>query len=117
MCCMQRLCTSLTFKGGFSLGPYLTELSIYLFRNGKITVLTQRFLSSTAARSSLMCIDVCLVVNTVKKHVCAEMFPFFKFEHLSFNEILLPVLQLGHLPLITVLSNLRLTWWKSLQQM
>lgn len=34
-------CTSLTFKAGFSATLYLTELSIYLFRNGKITALTQ----------------------------------------------------------------------------
>lgn len=69
------LCTSLTFKAGFSAGPYLTELSIYLFRNGKITVLTQRALSSTAFGFD---VDWCAFSGERgKEHVCAREVSFF----------------------------------------
>lgn len=67
-------CTSLTFKAGFSAGPYLTELSIYLFRNGKITVLTQRVLSSTAFGFD---VDWCVLSGErSKEHACERGFLF-----------------------------------------
>lgn len=95
-------CTSLTFKAGFSAGPCLTELSIYLFRNGKITALTRRALSSTAF--GFMWIAVCWVASAVKgmfeRTVWFFQCPPKAFHWLEFCLWLLKFWIFGYLPLI-----------------